>query len=99
MLLNWLPRALKPSRSLAKRSRRNAPRVEVLEDRCVPSVFRTNLVVNGDAEVGPGSPTGDVVASIPGWTTSGNFTAVQYGSTDYLTTTDPGPADRGNNFF
>ncbi len=41
-----------------------------------------NLVVNGDAERGTGvtSRTAAVVKDIPGWTTTGNFTLVQYGS-------------------
>src|SRR5664279_3388854 len=41
-----------------------------------------NLVVNGDAERGTGvtTRTAAVVKDIPGWTTTGNFTLVQYGS-------------------
>lgn len=62
--------------------------------------FETNRVVNGDAEAGTGSPTGDVVP-VPGWTTtSGNFTAVQYGASGgFPAVTDPGPVNRGSNFF
>ncbi len=62
--------------------------------------FGTNRVVNGDAEAGAGSPSGDVVP-VPGWTTtSGNFTAVQYGASGgFPAVTDPGPANRGSNFF
>jgi hypothetical protein len=99
MLLNWLRRGLKSSRPLAKRPRRNCPRVEILEDRWMPSVFGTNLVVNGNAEAGPGATGTDTVSNIPGWTPSGNFTVHQYGDTNYLTATDPGPDDRGQNFF
>ena len=61
--------------------------------------FGSNLVVNGDAETGAGSADGSVVA-VPGWTTSGNFTVVQYGASGgFPAATDPGPADRGSNFF
>jgi uncharacterized protein (TIGR03437 family) len=46
-----------------------------------------NLVVNGDAERGTGvtSRSAPVVKDIPGWTTTGNFTLMQYG---YGFTTD-----------
>lgn len=58
-----------------------------------------NAIVNGDAESGPGSNTGDIVA-VPGWTATGQLTAVQYGaSSGYPTASDPGPANRGLNFF
>ena len=61
--------------------------------------FATNLIVNSDAEAGAGSPTGDVVA-VPGWSTTGNFTAVQYGAGGgFPLLSDPGPANRGSNFF
>ena len=67
------------------------------------TIFGSNLIINGYAEAGPGSPTGGVVRSIPGWTSSGNFTAVQYGAVEpggaFPTPTDPGPEDRGSNFF
>ena len=36
-----------------------------------------NLIVNGGAEVGPGGDGSSVIAP-PGWTTSGNFTVVDY---------------------
>ena len=66
-----------------------------------PITFGTNLIVNGDAESGAGSNDGSVVASIPGWSTlNGNFTVVQYGASGgFPTLGDPGPANRGNNFF
>jgi hypothetical protein len=61
--------------------------------------FGSNLITNGDAEVGSGSPGGFVV-SVPNWTTSGNFTVVEYtAGGGFPTTTDPGPGDRGTNFF
>jgi hypothetical protein len=60
-----------------------------------------NLIVNGDAESAPGSSGGNVVvAAIPGWTPSGNANVVTYGAHGgYPTTSDPGPVERGSNFF
>ncbi|HTI98552.1 MAG TPA: hypothetical protein VL527_06580 [Dongiaceae bacterium] len=64
-------------------------------------IFNTNLIVNGDAEAGPGSPNGGLVATVPGWTTNGgSFAVVQYGASGgFPFSTDPGPATRGTNFF
>lgn len=60
----------------------------------------TNLIVNGDAETGSGSPDGDTIFSVPNWTTSGAFNVVKYGAPGgFPTITDPGPASRGKNFF
>lgn len=65
--------------------------------------FNTNLIVNPNAEDGPASSTGDLVSSIPGWTSSSTFTVVTYdipaGATGFPKTTDPGPPDRGLQFF
>jgi len=60
--------------------------------------FGSNLIVNGNAEAAPGSPSGDVVA-VPGFTTTGNFTVVPYDTGGFPASTDPGPADKGKNFF
>ena len=57
-----------------------------------------NLIVNGDAEAAVGSADGAPVAA-PGWTTTGEATPLRYGASGYPTSTDPGPSDRGNNFF
>ena len=57
-----------------------------------------NLIVNGDAESGTGSPDGTPV-STPGWTSMGNATAIVYGANQYPSATDPGPPDRGKNFL
>jgi len=64
-------------------------------------IFGTNLILNGDAEAGPGSPTAEKVETVPGWITTGNFTVIQYdGSGDAALKSDsPGPSDRGKNFF
>lgn len=66
-------------------------------------IWNRNLIVNGDAETGPGLSVIDpsqAVTSIPGWRTTGAFTVVQYGyDTGGITPSDPGPLDRGNNYF
>lgn len=63
-------------------------------------VLGSNLIVNGDAEAGPGSLSGNAVASIPNWTSSGNFTVVQYAAgAGFPSPTDPGPVSRRANFF
>lgn len=63
------------------------------------SVFGSNLIVNGDAEAGAGSNEGNQV-TVPDWTTTSTFTAVQYGASGgFPSPTDPGPTNRGNNFF
>ncbi|HEY5307432.1 MAG TPA: hypothetical protein VIK97_02875, partial [Casimicrobiaceae bacterium] len=53
---------------------------------CVPGaasaqVFGTNLIVNGNAETGPGSADGSTlpVPNAPGWTVSGTLLVNQYG--------------------
>jgi hypothetical protein len=74
---------------------------------CVPlpvvaQVFGTNLIVNGNAEAGPGSPDGTTlpVPNAPGWTLTGNFTVVQYNAPGgFPLSTDPGPPARGSNYF
>jgi hypothetical protein len=57
-----------------------------------------NLIVNGNAEAAVGSTDGTPVTT-PGWTVTGEATAVQYDAGDFLASTDPGPADRGANFL
>jgi len=42
--------------------------------------FEANLIVNSGAEAGTGSASGFDVLSVPGWTTIGSFTVVQYGA-------------------
>ena len=62
--------------------------------------FGTNLIANPGAELGPGSPSGGAVASVPDWSLTSNFTVGQYlASSAFPTLSDPGPVDRGNNFF
>lgn len=57
--------------------------------------LETNLVVNGGFEAGPSSADGSVVASIPGWVTTGNATVVKYGPGF----ADPGAFLHGSNFL
>lgn len=68
------------------------------------SMFGVNLVENGGAEAGIGSPQCDTVRT-PGWTTTGEFTVGTYGGrADVLSTNSAGPPlfganSRGKNFF
>jgi len=61
--------------------------------------FGDNLVTNGDAEAGPGATSSTQTIPPPGWTTTGNFTASVYGKNGPPNPTDPGPDDRGDNYF
>jgi hypothetical protein len=63
------------------------------------AVFGHNLVVNGNAESGSGATTSTAVVKPDGWTTTGQFTVVKYGADIFPSAGDPGPSDRGNNFF
>ncbi len=73
------------------------------------TLFGQNLIVNGNAEAGQGGSTASDVVPVPGWTkiggTASTFTAAKYGTVDQNgqpdlpSATDPGPADRGQNFF
>ena len=64
------------------------------------SIFGRNLVVNGDAESGPGDPDGhNPVSTIPGWKASGSPDVVQYASSYDIAPADSGPLSRGKNYF
>lgn len=64
------------------------------------ALFGKNLVVNGDAEAGTGASSDSQIVKPSGWTTTGEFTAVQYGASGgFPDKTSVGPSDRGNNFF
>jgi hypothetical protein len=57
-------------------------------------------VFNGDAEAAAGGSNDDAVTNLPGWTVTGKLTALKYGAQPaYLTVHDPGPPDRGANYF
>ena len=63
-------------------------------------VFGANIIINGNAEAGAGSASGNDVVPVPGWTTAGSATVVVYGAPGgFPSATDPGPSDRGVNFF
>ncbi|HEV3231004.1 MAG TPA: hypothetical protein VG245_01990, partial [Candidatus Dormibacteraeota bacterium] len=65
------------------------------------SIFGHNLVVNGDAEAGSGATDDQHVVAVPGWRTTGEFTAVRYGAMSgvFPDASTPGPSSRGQNFF
>jgi RHS repeat-associated protein len=64
------------------------------------SLFNVNIIVNGDAEAAPGGLSDATAASVPGWTRTGTFTTIVYGNCcGYPLLTDPGPINRGSNFF
>jgi hypothetical protein len=62
-----------------------------------PITLDQNLIVNFGAEDGPGSASGNDLEPVPGWTTTGTFTVVQYGASA-APVVAPGPGF-GNNFF
>jgi uncharacterized protein (TIGR03437 family) len=62
------------------------------------SVFGTNLIVNGDAESGAGVGANNVLATIPGWTSSG-ANVITYASGYGIQTTDIVPVAAGKNYF
>jgi hypothetical protein len=64
-----------------------------------PVPYYANLLTNGGGESGSGSASGNDVLAIPGWTTSGNFTVVQYGSTEAPTTTQASAMGTGGQLF
>jgi hypothetical protein len=62
--------------------------------------FNTNLIINGDAELGSAGNNAYDVVTVPGWTTTSNFSVYQYDSDSIFPAfTSPGPVSRGNNFF
>jgi hypothetical protein len=61
-------------------------------------VLTQNAIVNPGAEAGAGSVSGNDIEPVPGWSTNGNFTVVQYGPGNGEINTSPGAAF-GNNFF
>lgn len=64
------------------------------------SIFGRNLIVNGDAESGPGDPDGHTpVTSIPGWKTSGAPDVVQYASDYDIHADSVVPLSAGKNYF
>src|SRR5581483_4382856 len=74
------------------------PSTAPIYTRTAPA-FGANLIFNGDAESGLSAPTGVELEYIPGWITTSAFTTVPYGLSGFAQATDPGPANRGVNFF
>jgi hypothetical protein len=60
----------------------------------------TNLIVNGNADLGSAGTPATVVASIPNWTRStGSANVLAYGLAGHILLTDPAPLDHGPNYF
>lgn len=57
-----------------------------------------NLIANPGAEAGKGTAS-DTVVKVPDWKPTGAFTAAQYAWGADLSTTTPGPTNRGKNYF
>ncbi|AVH64412.1 PEP-CTERM sorting domain-containing protein [Nostoc sp. 'Peltigera membranacea cyanobiont' N6] len=59
----------------------------LLSNPIYAATFGTNLIVNGDAELGQGDPIGNAVGAdiptIPGWTPTGSFSVLKYGATGF----------------
>ncbi len=58
-----------------------------------------NLLVNPGAEAAPGAADSGTQLPLPGWTVESTFTAVQYGTPDFLTAADGAALGGGVNFF
>jgi hypothetical protein len=68
------------------------------------SLYGTNLIFNGNAEVGPVNDDADTIVPVPGWTNAtGSFTVTEYDATSVTggvaNQSDPGPTSRGLSFF
>jgi hypothetical protein len=59
----------------------------------------SNILTNGNAEAGVGSASGNDIEAIPGWTTTSNFTVVQYGAPAFPDPTISTAIGGGINFF
>lgn len=76
------------------------PPVPTLPPSTGSTLFGVNLIVNGDAEAALGADSDNIAASVPAWTRTSNFTTLTYdGAGGNIRSTDPGPANRGSNFF
>jgi hypothetical protein len=64
------------------------------------ALLDVNLLLNGDAELERGYTDFWPDAAVPGWTDEGYATVMIYGApSGFPLDTDPGPAERGDNFF
>ncbi len=93
----------KPTNTIAPTATATSTPVPVKPTPTLPPGSSPNLIVNPGGETGTADPDGSApVTSIPGWTIAGGeFDVIQYqaDSGNYPATSDPGPADRGKNFF
>jgi len=66
-----------------------------------PQTGNPNLIVNGNAETGVAVANPWPATTDPGWTvTSGwGVNEIKYGIPGFISASDPGPADRGQNLF
>ena len=71
----------------------------LLSGEAFAQTYGKNLVVNGDAESGPGTTSSSPPASIPGWTISGSPNVILYSAGDRMGLGTIGPANRGKNYF
>lgn len=77
-----------------------APRSAIAAGATLVASPGTNLLANGDAELGAASLRGYDEVIVPGWrVTRGLPTVVRYGAKDLLQQASPGPTDRGRNYF
>ena len=63
------------------------------------SVPAGNLLANPGAEAGPGAPDASTINAPPGWTTTGELTAVKYGASGFPTSAVSSQIAGGANFF
>lgn len=93
----------KPTNTLAPTATATSTPAPARPTPTLPPGSSANLIVNPGAENGTADPDGSApVTSIPGWTIAGGeFDVVQYqaSSGNYPADTDPGPTNRGKNFF
>jgi hypothetical protein len=77
-----------------------ATSVAAIPSPAADALFGHNLVVNGDGELDVGADDETLVVKPKGWTTTGQFTVFQFGGiSGFPTASDPGPPNRGKNFF
>jgi hypothetical protein len=57
------------------------------------AAFGPNLLTNGDAEDGPGATDSTTKVPVPGWTTAGDFTVMQYGTYGFADSPDDGASN------
>lgn len=93
----------KPTNTVAPTDTATSTPVKAQPTPTLPPGSSPNLIVNPGAENGTADPDGGTpVTSIPGWTIGGGeFDVIQYQADDgnYPSAADPGPTDRGKNFF